>query len=79
MTKFISTNSLKNIGANCFAGCTGMREYDFTDNITVPTLEDSNAFTGIPDDCVIKVKSSMLNSFKTATNWSVYADYMVGV
>lgn len=79
MTRFVSCNSLKTIGANCFYGCTAMKEYDFTDNITVPTLENSNAFTGIPDDCVIKVKSSMLNSFKTATNWSVYADYIIGV
>lgn len=61
MTKFISSNSLNSIGANCFANCYGMKEYDFTECVTVPTLVNSNAFVGIPDDCVIKVKSSLLS------------------
>lgn len=45
---------------------------------TVPTLYSSTQFTGLRKNAVFHVKASMLESFKTATNWSAYADYFVG-
>jgi len=53
----------------------------------VPTLSNSNVFSYTPvvDSSYIGtygsiyVKSSMLDSFKTATNWSLYSNRMVGV
>ena len=37
---------------------------------TVCTLNSTNAFTGTP---YIYVPSALVNSYKTATNWSSYA------
>jgi len=67
------------ISAGLFYQCSCTKYYDFTHYAAVPTLADTNAFNGIPSDCTIKVRASLLNSWKTATNWSYYAKYIVGV
>ena len=43
-----------------------------------PTMTSSDSFNAMPASGIIHVKASALNAFKTATNWSVYADHMVG-
>lgn len=43
-----------------------------------PTMTTSDSFNSMPSSGIIHVKASALNAFKTATNWSVYADHMVG-
>ena len=43
------------------------------------TLANANAFTNIPADCEIRVPASLVDSWKAATNWSTYADPIVGV
>ena len=53
--------------------------YDFTACTTVPALANTNAFTGIPADCQIRVPASLVDTWKAATNWSTYADHIVGV
>lgn len=65
------------ISANAFNGCTSMQEYHFL-STSPPALANTNAFTGIPDDCKIYVPSASLNSYKTESNWSTYASYMIG-
>ena len=67
------------IGNNTFNGCGGMRVYDFTQHTAVPTLANTNAFTGIASDCEIRVSSSLVDTWKAATNWATYADHIVGV
>ena len=67
------------INSSAFNSCYGMAIYDFTNHTSVPTLVSTNAFTNIPSDCVIKVPSSLLEEWKAATNWSTYADKIVGV
>ena len=62
-----------------FADCYGVAFYDFTAHTTVPTLSNTNAFTGIAADCQIRVPAALVNAWKAATNWSTYADYIVGV
>ena len=56
-----------------------MAIYDFTKHTSVPTLENVNAFQNIPSDCVIKVPELLVEEWKAATNWSTYADKIVGV
>ena len=51
---------------------------DFTRCTGVPTLSDT-VFTDLPKGCVIKVPSSLLDTFKTATNWTKVASQLVGV
>ena len=70
-------SSVTSIGANTFNNCYGMAIYDFTNHTSVPTLENTNAFTGIPSDCKIKVPESLLEEWKAATNWSTYANKIV--
>ena len=67
------------IDTNMFGYCYGMAIYDFTKHTSVPTLSNTNAFSNIPSDCVIKVPSSLLEEWKSATNWSTFADKIVGV
>ena len=45
---------------------------------TPPTLVKADAFTSINSICRIKVPSSSLLAYKTATNWSTYSNYMEG-
>ena len=43
-----------------------------------PTMTSSNAFNAMPTSGIIHVKASSLNAYKEATDWSIYADHMVG-
>lgn len=72
-------SSVTNISTSVFSGCYGMAIYDFTKHTSVPTLSNTNAFSSIPSDCVIKVPASLAEEWKAATNWSTYADKIVGV
>jgi hypothetical protein len=67
------------IGGTAFANCNGMAFYDFTEHTSVPTLANSNAFTGMPADCEIRVPAALFDEWKAATNWSAVADNIVGV
>lgn len=63
-----------------FSGCTGMGEYHFQSTVP-PTLGNSSVFYNIPSDCKIYVPysadHSILEAYKTATNWSAQASKMV--
>lgn len=72
-------DSVTNIGSNAFAGCYCVAFYDFTAYQTVPTLAGTSAFTGISADCQIRVPAALVDAWETATNWSTYADHIVGV
>ena len=71
-------SSVTSIEANAFQYCYGMGEYHFQSE-TVPT-GGTTMFASIPSDCIIYVPysadHSILESYKTATNWSTYASYM---
>ena len=70
-------SSVTNVNSQAFSGCYGMAEYHFL-STTPPTLSSTNAFSNIPDDCVIYVPTGSLASYQTANNWSTYASHMVG-
>ena len=72
-------NSVTSIDNNVFQNCYGVRYYDFTRHTTVPTLSNTNAFTNISADCEIRVPAALADEWKAATNWSTYADHIVGV
>ena len=72
-------NSLVSIGGSVFKGCFGIAYYDFTAFSDVPTLSNTNAFTGIASDCEIRVPAALVDEWKAATNWATYADSIVGV
>ena len=71
-------SSLASIGASAFSGCYGAIAYHFT-STTVPTLENTNAFTNsLQSTCKIYVPSAKLTDYQTANNWSTYASKIVG-
>nr|DAH27071.1 MAG TPA: leucine-rich repeat protein [Caudoviricetes sp.] len=71
--------SVTSIGSEAFYYCDGVAFYDFNHHTSVPTLENTNAFNGISADCQIRVPASLVDTWKAATNWSTYADHIVGV
>ena len=68
--------SVTSIGNNAFNNCSGVAEYHFSKTIP-PTLSSTNTFRNIPADCIIYVPysedHSILEAYRTATNWSTYA------
>ncbi len=72
-------NGVTSIGSSAFNGCNGVAFYDFSNHTSVPTLVNTNAFIGIAADCQIRVPASLVDAWKAATNWSTYADHIVGV
>lgn len=72
-------NGVTTISSNTFRGCYNMSEYHFKAT-TPPTLGSTMAFGTLPSDCIIYVPysadHSVLNAYKTATNWSTFANYM---
>ena len=65
--------------SGCFRYCRSMENYHFHTN-TPPTLNSSNAFGEISESCRIwvpvSVDRTVLTAYKTAANWSNYADYI---
>ena len=72
-------NSVTSISDYAFSTCVGVAFYDFSSHTSVPTLANTNAFEFISDDCQIRVPASLVNEWKAATNWSAYANRIVGV
>ena len=79
LVSIVIPSGVTDINTSTFSSCYGMAIYDFTSHTSVPTLANTNAFTNIPSDCVIKVPASLLEEWKSATNWSTYASKIVGV
>ena len=79
LTSVTIPDSVTSIGENAFIYCTGLTEIDFSACTDIPALGSSDAFSNTSSSLVIKVPSALLDEWKAATNWSTYADKMVGV
>lgn len=77
LANIIIPKNITNIGVEAFSYCTGMAFYDFSHHTAVPTLANTNAFTGIPTDCKIIVPDNLYDTWIAATNWSTYASYII--
>ena len=78
-TSITIPNGVTNIESFVFYNCYGVAFYDFTAYTAVPALKSANAFANISADCQIRVPAALADAWKSATNWSSYADYIVGV
>ena len=72
------------INKMAFGDSTELKVIDFTNCTEVPTLNNTNGFSSqlvnfYKYDCKILVPSNLLSSWKTATNWSTFADIIYGV
>lgn len=79
LTSIVIPKSVESIGDRTFINCYGMRYYDFSACTSVPTLENTSAFTNIPADCQMLIPSALYGEWSTATNWATYASKMVAV
>ena len=74
-------DGITSIGGYAFSGCTNLYIIDltaFTNPLNIPTLQSSNAFSGIPAAAQFLVANQeMYDVFTTATNWSTYASKFV--
>ena len=72
---FTIPSSVTSIGTYVFYNCSGVKEYHVLP--TTPPSLGANNWTGISSDCVIYVPysedHSILNAYKTKTNWSSQA------
>ena len=79
LTSITIPNSVTSIDSYAFNDCTNLTEIDFSTHNAVPTLAGTSAFDNTSANLVIKVPSALLDEWKAATNWSTYADKIVGV
>ena len=77
LSNIIIPQSVAKIESLAFSLCSGMYFYDFTRHTAVPNLSASNAFNNIPSDCEIRVPSELIDEWKSATNWSGFAENIV--
>lgn len=78
LTEFTVIKAVTAIFANALNGCSGLVILRFLPT-TPPTVENANAFTGIPATCIVEVPAESLEAYQNATNYSGIAAQMVGV
>lgn len=69
-------HSISYIGVGAFSYCKSLEEV-YCKPTTPPTLSPS-AFDSNASDRLIYVPTESVDAYKAATNWSTYADYIVG-
>lgn len=82
LSTVIFPDGLVSIGDWAFDCCNEIICFDFTQLSSIPTLSSTKALGTIDflhPDCEIRVPASLAEQWKAATNWTVYADHIVGV
>lgn len=68
LTSATIPDSVASIGSNAFNSCYGLGSIKFA-STTPPEVSNSNAWTGIPTDCIIYVTDGYLEDYEDATNF----------
>ena len=74
--------NIATIEANAFSSCSALAKIVFPNITSVPVLDATNAFSGTPmvaGTGYFYVPDELVDSFKSATNWSSYADQIKGI
>ena len=69
--------SVATIGTYAFEKCYSLKVLDFTKHTAVPTLSNVNAFSNANENYIVKVPSSLYDSWVAAANWSDIADHII--
>ncbi len=82
LTQLKCLGKIERINTYAFSGCKKLSNLSMPNITAVPTLSNSNAFQNTPisqGTGYIYVPDNLVASFKTATNWSTYANQIKGV
>lgn len=63
-------SGITTVSMNSFLNCSSLLIVDFSNNATVPTLSNVNAFSGVNANCKIIVPDDLYDTWKTTGNWS---------
>lgn len=74
LTSIVLPNSITTIGGSAFCDCAGLAEIHFK-AVTPPTVENANAWSHIPTDCIIYVPNGSLSEYTSAANYPDPATY----
>lgn len=77
MTVFRALGDISIINNYAFSGATVLERFELPNVTSVPTLNNTNIFRDTPianGTGYVYVPDSLVDSFKTASNWSTYAD-----
>ena len=77
LTSIKFSNSLTSIEKGAFQYCSSCLLFDFREATQIPTLSNTDAFGDTSSSKKIVVPDSLYDSWKSATNWSSYASYIV--
>ena len=75
MNSIIIPSTITYIGDTAFNVCRNLLQYQVLPSVP-PTLANTNAFSGINSIAKIYVPDASVTAYKTATNWSTYANYI---
>ena len=75
--RIIFPSSINLISSNAFNGCSNLISYDFRNHKTIPVLNSSSAFYNINSQCIITVPIALYDSWINASNWNIYANYIL--
>lgn len=70
-------SGITTIAYSAFNTCYRLQVVDFSKAKVVPTLDNVNAFNGVPTTCKIVIPDSLYDSWKSATNWSALTQTFV--
>ena len=68
LTNINIPKNITSISGNAFSDCFSLTKIRF-ERTTPPVVSSSDAFTGVPTDCIISVPIGCLDAYKSATNY----------
>lgn len=71
--------NVKMFYSGAFSSCYSLGTIDLTNCQAVPNLQDSTVFSGMGATCRILVPASLVDEWKTETNWATYKNRILGV
>ena len=78
LTNINIPNNVSQIVGNTFNGCRSLSLIDFGNTrTTIPTLQNVNAFNGLPSNYQIAVPDALVDRWKTTRNWSSISSHIV--
>lgn len=76
LTNIVIPDSVTSIGIQAFNNCYSLTTYVFERTAGITAIDGTNTFAGINTSTKIYVPDDLVATYKSAANWSTYADYI---